>query len=201
MKAGTIYYLKNIVQDKNIASVTPTSPFGVKRICRKINFDKARVIVEYGPGGGVITKKLLARMHKEAVLIAIEANSDFVRALKKDILDPRFHLFHASAEDVLSVLNQLGFSQADYIISGIPFSLFPMDMKDRILSNTRQALGPSGKFLVYQFFLSLSHGASDIKNKLAEHMQLEKAEFELLNVPPLRIYAAKNSQAEADSIQ
>jgi hypothetical protein len=32
-------------------------------------------------------------------------------------------------------------------------------------------------------------------------MQLEKAEFELLNVPPLRIYAAKNSQAEADSIQ
>lgn len=49
----TITYLKNFVRDRNVASITPTSAIGVKKVCSKIDFHKPSVIVEYGPGTGV----------------------------------------------------------------------------------------------------------------------------------------------------
>ena len=30
---STITYLKNFIKDKNVASITPTSPFGVRKVC------------------------------------------------------------------------------------------------------------------------------------------------------------------------
>jgi phospholipid N-methyltransferase len=192
---NTLTYLKNLARDKNIASVTPTSAFGVKRICRAIDFQRAKVIVEYGPGGGVITKRLLKQMRSDAVLIAVETNKNFCRLLASRIKDPRLHIVNRSAEDVLEILAEQGFEQADYIISGIPFSLFPNSLKDRILRNTGKALGQDGRFFVYQFLVSLSKPETDIKRKLKEHMRIERKDVEMLNVPPLRIYEASNGKA------
>lgn len=189
---NTLTYLKNLATDKNIASVTPTSSFGVNRICKAIDFQKARVIVEYGPGGGVFTQRLLQRMHPDAHLIAIEANANFAHLLAEHFDDPRLHLVNDSAENVLKILERYGHQNADYIISGIPFSLFSNELKERILRNTKKALGETGKFFVYQFFVSLSKQETDIKKKLSQHMRIVRKDFELLNVPPLRIYEAVN---------
>ena len=81
----SLSYIVNFIKDKNIASVTPTSQFGVKRILKKINFEKDLTIVEYGPGTGVITKALLKKMPKNAKLIAIDTNAAFIKILQKQI--------------------------------------------------------------------------------------------------------------------
>ena len=47
---STLTYLKNFIRDKNVASITPTSPFGVRKVCEKIDFKKRNVIIEFGPG-------------------------------------------------------------------------------------------------------------------------------------------------------
>jgi phospholipid N-methyltransferase len=189
---STFAYLKNFAKDKNIGSITPTSAFGVKRILRAIDFYKARVIVEYGPGLGVFTRRLLELMHEDAVLIAIEANANFARALQAKFEDPRLQVVNDSAENVLTILKAFGTKNADYIISGIPFSFFPVELKDRILYNTKKALGEDGTFLVYQFITVPSRRQTDIKQKLAEHMTIVRAQYELFNIPPLRIYEATN---------
>ena len=187
---STFTYLKNLARDRNIASVTPTSRFGVRRILRCMDFTKARVIVEYGPGLGVFTKKLLAHMSADSLLIAIETNSDFARSLIDRIPDPRLQVINDSAENVLSILNGCGAEKADYIISGIPFSLFPVELKDRILKNTGTALAKDGRFFVYQFWALNPKDKADIRHKLAEHMQVLRTDSEFLNVPPLRIFEA-----------
>ena len=48
-----------------------------------MDFDKARVILEFGPGGGVFTRHLLKQMHPDAKLIAIENNDDLLEKIKK----------------------------------------------------------------------------------------------------------------------
>lgn len=189
---STFAYLKNFAKDKNIGSVTPTSAFGVKRILRAIDFDKAQVIVEYGPGLGVFTRRFLELMREDAILIAIEANTNFARGLQARFEDPRLQVVNDSAENVLAILESFGAKNADYIVSGIPFSFFPVELKDRILYNTRAALGESGRFLVYQFLTVRNKQKTDIKHKLAEHMTIVRSQYELLNIPPLRIYEAAN---------
>ncbi len=196
---GTISYLRNFARDRNIASITPTSSFGVNRIMRGIDFKKAKVIVEYGPGLGVFTEKLLAQMHEDAMLIAIEANSHFARALSAKFEDSRAHIVNDSAENVLDILQGCNVQSADYIISGIPFSMFPVELKDRILDNTRQALSKEGRFFVYQFFGLPSKSKTDIKYKLAEHMDIVRSEVEMLNIPPLRIFEAAAAAESARS--
>ena len=188
MAKGTLNYLKNLIVDRNVASVTPTSSFGVDRICRQMDFIKAKVIVEYGPGGGVFTRRLLELMRPDAKLLAIETNSNFVEALGREIQDSRLIPVNASAEYVLELLKEYNLGHADYIISGIPFSMFPLSLKEKILSGTNSALTPEGIFFVYQFLLTVSPSKHDIKKKLQEFMHFYNAEYEFRCVPPLRIY-------------
>ncbi len=187
---STLAYLKNFARDKNIASITPTSQFGIRRIIKTLDFEKAKVIVEYGPGLGVITRALLKRMKPGTMLIAIETNSVFARSLASRVDDERLHVINDSAENVIEILRECGAECADCIISGIPFSMFSAALKDRILTNTKTALGKHGHFYVYQFLAVLPKKKDDIKNKLAEHMKIVRKEVEVLNIPPLRIYEA-----------
>jgi phospholipid N-methyltransferase len=188
---GALTYIKNFFGDPNVASVAPTSAAGVARVLDKMQFGPSQVFVEYGPGGGVFTKALLERMTADSKIIAIEQNQNFVNALRKEFSDPRLEIIQGSAENVLPYLEERGLNGADYILSGIPFSLFPVDLKDRILRNTRSALKTDGRFFVYQFLISLSGPKNDISRKLREHLEIVCSEVEMRCIPPLRIYESK----------
>lgn len=71
---STLAYLRAVLRDIHVASITPTSSVGVKFICQEIDFGKRNVIVEYGPGMGV----LLPRVSHDSKIILIEKNPDFV---------------------------------------------------------------------------------------------------------------------------
>lgn len=191
---SSFHYFKNLLKDRNVASIAPTSTFGVNKIFRCMDFDRAKVVVEYGPGGGVITKALLKQLRPDAKLIALETNPDFADHIESAIGDKRFYLERSSAENVLDVLKQHEAAHADYIISGIPFSIFPIEKKDRILEATKSALGDEGAFLVYQFLVSASGPKHDIKKKLNQHMHIINSDFEMRNIPPIRIYHAVNGK-------
>lgn len=117
----TLVYIMNFIRDKNVASITPTSAVGIKKVCSKIDFNQNNLIVEYGPGTGVFSKYLLQKMREDSRLILIERNRNFNSILKKKISDPRVVLVHDSAENVLQTLRMCKESEADYILSGIPF--------------------------------------------------------------------------------
>ncbi len=182
MPMSTLTYLRNFIKDKNVASVTPTSAFGVKKVCEKIDLRKRNVIVEYGPGTGVFSKYLLKKMNKDSKLILIELNKNFAIILHK-IKDQRVAIFNDTAENILSILEASKEVCADYIISGIPFSFIPFSDKQKILHNTYQALRGGGKFLAYQH-------SNHLKEHLKRHFDIVHTEYEIRNIPPLCIYEA-----------
>lgn len=179
---GTINYLKNFIQDRNVASVTPSSKAMVKRVCERIDFSKDNIIVEYGPGNGVFTRYILDHSTIGSKIISIELNANFVTDLGK-IKDQRLHVFHDSAENVGEILKGLDIDSVDYFLSGIPFSFIKKKQKDVILGATSSMLKPGGKFLAYQT-------SNHLKEPLRKHFPLVSMKYEIRNLPPMCLYEA-----------
>lgn len=187
---NTLIYLKNLLLDPYVASLTPTSKFGVEKVCEKINFPETRLIVEYGPGTGIFTDNLLKNMLGDSKLIAIERNRNFCRVLQKKIRDQRMLVFNDSAENVLEILRSCNGStalQADYIISGIPFSLLSMKKRMAVLENSHSALKKGGKFLAYQAFFQFP---DFLKNPAEEIFDYVRTQYVMLCLPPLLVLEA-----------
>ncbi len=184
---STLIYLKNFLRDRNVASVTPTSSFGVRKVCSKIEFGRIRSIVEYGPATGVFTRFLLRRMRPDASLILIELNKSFVDILRRKFVDPRVMIIHDSASNVDEVVRSCGFPHVDAVISGIPFSFLSEEERNEVLLKTHQVLSAGGKFLAYQTFYQMD---DHLKVYLLKHFSKVQDNFEILNIPPMRIYEA-----------
>lgn len=166
---------------KMLGSIIPSSPFLVRRMLSRIDWQRARVLVEYGPGTGTFTQEILRRMHADAVLLVLETNEDFVAYLKRAYPDPRLQIVHDSAENIQQVLADNELNRADYVVAGIPFSTLPNPLKERILRSTQQSLEPNGSFLLYQF-------SPKILPHLQEAFSEVKRSFEPWNFLPAHFY-------------
>jgi phospholipid N-methyltransferase len=164
-----------------LGSIIPSSRFLIRQLLQPVDWATARVIVEYGPGVGSITAQILQRMRPDALLIAIETNSDFVKFLRSTFPDGRLRVMEGSAESVDEILRQQGHEHVDYIISGIPFSTIPAELRERILLKTFGALAPGGSFLVYQF-------STRVLPDLQRIFHYVKRRFEPLNVLPAHLF-------------
>ena len=171
-----------------LGSIIPSSRFLIKQLLEPIDFARARVIVEYGPGVGGITTEVLRRMRPDGALIAIEMNPDFVSYLRSSISDRRLHVVEGSAVAVDDILRRCGFQRADYIISGIPFSTIPAPTRERILRKTCDALEPRGAFLVYQFSTRVLQDLKRIFGYVGRR-------FEPLNVLPAHLFICQPAAA------
>jgi phospholipid N-methyltransferase len=168
-----------------LGSLIPSSRFLVNHVLREVDWSRARVFLEYGPGVGTFTTEILRRMRPDAVLIALETNADFVRFLRGKLRDDRLHVIHGSAADADAALAQLKLSRADYVISGIPYTTMPPDVRDLILRKTHSVLDSNGAFLVYQFTRTVLPYLRQVFGSVHQ-------EFEPLNVMPARLFYCRH---------
>ena len=143
-----------------------------------IQFDRADCIVEYGPGTGSFTRKLLKYRKEGTKLILIENNPVFYDRLKKEFgMQKEVVMILGSAENVNGYLAQYGIKTADYIVSGLPFTSLPKDISEKILLATQRAIGTKGRFLTFQYSL--------VKRKFFEkYFTIAGCLLELKNIPP-----------------
>ncbi|ACV75055.1 MAG: methyltransferase [Zymomonas mobilis] len=166
-----------------VGSIIPSSQKLIHRMLSKTDWSNTKLFVEYGPGVGTFCPHVLSRMAPDATLIAIDTNPDFVAYLKNTIKDPRFIAVNGSAADVRSIIKAHGFDNADYILSGLPFSTLPEGVGATIAHETGAALRKGGAFLVYQF-------SPKVKNFLDPVFSDIDHEMEWINIPPAQLYWA-----------
>ena len=134
-----------------VGSIIPSSGRTVRKMLAPVDWENAKLFVEYGPGVGTFCQPVLDRMRPDAKLIVIDLNPDFVGYLRKTFHDGRFAAVHGSAADVNQIIRDFGFENADYVLSGLPFSTLPDNLGPVIAEETAKVLRPGGAFLVYQF--------------------------------------------------
>ncbi len=175
-------FLKGFLRNpKEVGSVIPSSRFLTRRVLQCANVRQARVIVELGPGTGVLTAEILRRMSFDATLIAIEINPEFVRLLRQAFDDLRLVVHEGSCVDLEAALAAVGSAHADLVVSGIPFSTLDPSVRHVTLEAARRLLAPSGRFVAYQFRSHVRHFADAVFGPgMIQH--------EFLNLPPMRIF-------------
>jgi len=168
-------------QPSLIGSVIPSSRFLERRVVEAAGITHSRTVVELGPGTGGTTRAILRALPRQAHLLAIEINPDFVNYLKTHP-DPRLNVYLGSAEHIRGALATLDHTRPDAVVSGIPFSTMPAEVGRKILREIWDCLVPGGRFVAYQ----LMHRVAFLEPLLLgdPHVQLEP-----LNVPPLRVYS------------
>ena len=170
-----ISFIKILAKDYKVAAIYHSSKFTAKRIAKEVK-PQYKIIVEYGPGDGIVTKEILKVLSSDGQLIVIELNPDFIRELKK-IKDPRLKIISG---DVAKISKKLkGFRQIDMIISGIPFTFFNPQIREEIIANSYNFIRPSGKILLYQYYLLMLPCLKKICGKKNVHWYIEPR-----NVPP-----------------
>jgi len=178
----TLLFAKNFLQHpRMLGSLIPSSRFLVGRLLNMVDWARAGTVVEYGPGVGTFTAHILTRMQTNARLVVFEMNEDFVGYLNRTFPDPRLHIVHGSAENVQTEMDRLKLDGADYIISGIPFTTMPVELRERIMRESRQALNPGGAVLVYQFTRA-------VLPYLRSHFSRIHQDFEPRNILPARLF-------------
>ena len=184
--AQILLFSRNFIKHpKMLGSLIPSSRFLVNKVLSEVDWTRARVFLEYGPGVGTFTTEILRRMRSDAVLVVMETNADFVRFLRGRVRDERLHVIHGSAADADAALARLDLRQADYVISGIPYTTMPAHVRETILRKTHAVLHPTGAFLVYQF-------TRTVLPYLQQVFALVRQDFEPLNVMPARLFFCRH---------
>lgn len=178
-------YVKNF---RTVGAVTPSSRFLARKMVERIDFDTARVIVEYGPGTGVFTRELAERMHPDAVLVTVEHNDAFCEQLRRKYEgNAAIIVAHDSAENIQNILRQHAITQpVDYVVSGLPFAALPQSVSHAIMSATKDIVATHGVFVTFQYTLLK-------KQFLRQFFERIDVGWEYRNVPPAYVMWCDNT--------
>lgn len=165
---------------ERVGSVVPSSRFLERRIVETAAVDRARLVVEFGPGTGGTSRAILRALPADAKLLTIEINPAFAARLDA-IADPRMINHTGSAADIADILAHHGLKRPDAVISGIPFSTMPVAMARDVLRALWAALAYGGCFVAYQFRGHVGRFGREL-------IGAPEVRMELRNAPPMRLY-------------
>jgi len=198
-KKKIIFLRQFLARPKEVASVIPSSTGLVRRLLADYDFAHARLVVEYGPGTGAITKQILIHLPETCSYVGAEPNAVFRDLLTKDIL--RHQGDQTSNEKKLGMRTLIAdyaqnisqkvlkeFGQADLVVSGLPCSIIPLDVLRDLFASTHKLLRDGGEMRMFVYTHTL------IMPKMSQMMQLLSAQFkevftdiEWSNFPPATV--------------
>ena len=184
----SLLFLKRVLANPfRVGYLVPSSPFLTRQTAKFIDFSTARTVVELGPGEGCHTRRIIQRMNADSRLILIELDDHFAQHLEIQFAhDTRVAVIHGNALNLAEILDELGVSKPDYIVSGLPFTIMERDLRKKLLACIARAMGPRSRLITYQVSLGiLDHG-------LFDHVRSKHC---LLNLPPLHVMELRKSTA------
>jgi len=172
----------------SVGAIAPSSASLARIVASIINPARASVIVEYGPGVGTFTSKIMERIHPDARLIAIEKNHKMASLFRGRY--PQVALFEDSVENLSAILKKAGVSKADYIVSGLPWATFNDKLQDRLMQVTVRALQKKGEFATFAYIHSLTLPAGRrFRAALQYHFsEVRQSPIVWRNLPPAFVY-------------
>ncbi len=169
--------IREFIKDKKVGAFFSTTKQVTKKMLDNINFQEAKILVEYGPGKGGITKHLLKQMQEDAVLYVFEVNKDFITDLLR-VNDKRLVIVNEDAYNARTILkNRYKIDKVDYVISTIPFTFFDRRKRKRIITKTYNLLNENGKFITCQYSVLIYH-------LIKQRFNQTRVMAAVLNIPP-----------------
>ncbi len=171
-------------------AVAPSSAGLADLITDSAGLADASVVIEWGPGTGVFTEKILRKKRHDALFFALEMNQDFVAATQSRC--PGVTVYHDSAANTRRYLEQHGRTHCDCVLCGLPWASFDEPLQDTLLDTLIAILRPGGRFLTFAYLQGLLLPAGQrFRGKLRSrfaHVTTTRTVW--ANLPPAFVYVA-----------
>lgn len=155
-------------------AITFSSKSLVNKMLSYADFRGKKLIVELGGGDGSITQGIVDRMDKDAVLLVFEINKAFCEMLRKKFHQPNVRIIQDSAEN----LDQyLGGGKADLILSSLPLTLIPKEVREGIYRKSKTFLQAGGKLIQICYSYPLKYQFARYFASIDSHLSVK-------NFPP-----------------
>jgi phospholipid N-methyltransferase len=193
--AAGLFLRESFRSIRSTASVVPSSRYLTAALCEHIDFHRARLIAEFGPGTGAVTNGILARMHPDAVLYAIDMNPSFVEHLQRSSQDSRLIPVHGSAADLTRIV---GGAEVDAVVSSLGLTSMNHALRKSIYDQVRQCLRPGGVLTQYQYVTSkagckLSRSEFDELRFLETYFAKVTTKWVFVNFPPACAFTCRKA--------
>ena len=189
---STAVFLKEFLRSPGtIGAIAPSSRSLGDKMIAMAQFDDSSVIVEYGPGTGVFTRRIMEFKPRNAEFIAIEYNEMLSGILKSRF--PGVDIVSDSAENIQRILENRGRSRACTIISSLPWAVFDDEFQDRLLHKTYEILKPKGRFVTFAYLQGmLLPSGRNFRTKLYKTFNtVEISRVVWKNIPPAFVYSCQ----------
>lgn len=180
-----------------VGAVAPSSRYLTQAMLGPLPLNRARVVVEVGPGTGAMTEALLSLLPRDSTLLAFEINPRFFEYLKSNISDPRLVVINDTAETLQKQLRLRGYSCVDAVVSSLALGLMPTTERENFLGGLGSLLGENGVFTQYQYFqcLQMKNGLLrkfPLASLLQKYFQSVQQKIIWRNLPPAFVFACRS---------
>ena len=153
-----------------------------------LDLEQADTVVELGPGTGAVTEAILPRLAPGARLIAVELNPILARRLADRHRGDPVEVVTGSAAD----LPRLVPGRVDAVVSGLPWTMIPEPLRQRILDAVTRVLAEEGRFTTFAYLhAAWTPPARDFAAQLAARFTtVERSRAVWANLPPAFVYRA-----------
>jgi phosphatidylethanolamine/phosphatidyl-N-methylethanolamine N-methyltransferase len=171
-----------------VGAITPSSQFLAHAMIEGMELNRAKLVVELGPGTGAFSKVILERLGRHTEFLALELDMGSAKRLRQQFPGVAFH--HDSAENLQQYVARSRSKRADIVISGLPWTILPRPLHDRIFRGIIDSLAPDGLFATFAYV----HGrclpsAGRFRSLLKDHFQqVNRSHVVWRNIPPAFVY-------------
>ncbi|WP_309086333.1 phospholipid N-methyltransferase PmtA [Chelativorans sp.] len=169
-----------IDKPKAVGSIVPTSSVTARRMASIVRPELDDLVLELGPGTGVITRAILDRGIKPENLISIEYSQDFVEKLREDF--PGVNFVHGDAFDLDKALAPWKGRVFDSIVCAIPLLNFPVPKRVELIERLLDLM-PPGRPII-----QITYGAMSPVPPGRGTYAVERFDFVVRNIPPAHLW-------------
>lgn len=180
-------YIKN---PRGIGAIAPSGKSLVEKMIDNIDFRNVKGVVEYGPGTGVFTEKILARVKSDTIVLLVEINKEFYNILKNQYRHKKnVIIVNDSAENIDKILSENGIEKVNYIVSGLPFISLPRNVSSNVLRKKSKIISDNAEFVTFQYsILKL--------NFFKKYFRKINCKIVLKNIPPAYVIRCQGGRYE-----
>ncbi len=171
-----------LTRPKMTGAIVPSSPQLARAIAAQVDPHADGLVMELGPGTGVVTDALVDRGVAPEKLTLVEYDLEFAQHMAARF--PRARVVNGDAFELKRTLGTRNGSldgQFSAIISGLPLLNFPPEKRAALIDDVLALLKPGAPFI--QFSYGLHSPAVPPRN-----FTVTRAGIVWLNIPPARIW-------------